>query len=189
MNLKTNISLLVALGLTSAAIAGDEISTRVTIAMVDDESAEELRLELDSDQLGFDLHDMQEGESRSIVDQSGRNILVTRKAEGFTFDVDGKIIEMPLLEGGHHGAIWMGDGEPGDIDVHVLHNARTATDFSQDGVMIVSGRPIDTATRQAIQSLLESAGYDSDVRFIDAQGTDGAAHTFKLIEKRVELLQ
>jgi hypothetical protein len=72
MNLKTNISLLVALGLTSAAIAGDEISTRVTIAMVDDESAEELRLELDSDQLGFDLHDMQEGESRSIVDQSGR---------------------------------------------------------------------------------------------------------------------
>jgi hypothetical protein len=100
MNLKTNISLLVALGLTSAAIAGDEISTRVTIAMVDDESAEELRLELDSDQLGFDLHDMQEGESRSIVDQSGRNILITRKAEGFTFDVDGKFIKMPLLEGG-----------------------------------------------------------------------------------------
>jgi hypothetical protein len=42
-----------------------------------------------------------------------------------------------------------------------------------DGTMIISAKPIDDATQQQIKLLLESAGYDSDVNFIDREEVHG----------------
>jgi hypothetical protein len=189
MKMQQVVSLVVALGLASAALAGDEGRTRMAIAMLNDGSGEDLRLEFDSDELGFNLHELQEGESRSVTDISGRNILITRESDEFTFNVDGKVIAMPLLKGGDHHGAWMGLGEPGDVDVHVVHDANITTMTGTNGVTILSGAPIDQGTRQAIQSLLESAGHGSDVRFVNAANPDGETHTLKLIEKRFETLQ
>ena len=183
-----NISLvLISLGLASFTLAGEDMTTRMAVALADGDSHGMVRLELDSDELGFNLHDMQEGENRSIVDKSGRNILVTREADGYRFDIDGKTIKMPLLDGKHHGAMWLGNEDFAGIDMHVMRNSRIANAHSMNGVMIVSEKPIDDATQQAIKSMLESAGHGSEVRFIDANAAHGGPHMIKVIEKKVEL--
>lgn len=122
MNTKTVISLLAATVLASAALAGEEVQTKMKMVVVDASEAGETRIELNSDELGFDLHDMQVGENQAIVDATGRNILVTREEDGFAIDVDGKTIKLPALDGSHD-RVWVqkfGDDE--DIDVHVIHD-------------------------------------------------------------------
>ena len=162
-------------GLVGSALAGDDV-----------------RIVINSEELGFDLrdlHGMQEGENRSIVDESGRNILITREADGFTLNIDGEIIELPMLFGGYHAMAWSEDGDEVDVNVHVMHRAKMASmggmhDF--DDTMIISRKPIDDATKQQIKLLLESAGYESDVNFIDREAAHGEQVIIKRIEKTVE---
>ena len=156
-------------GLAGSALAGDD-----------------LRIVLDSEELGFDLHSMQEGENRSIIDESGRSILITRGADGFTFNVDGEIVEMPVLFGEHHGMAWSEDGDEVDVNVHVMHRAKIARMHGMDGTMIISRDPIDDATQQAIKSLLESAGYESEVNFIDREEAHGEQVIIKKFTKTDE---
>ena len=192
MNISRIMMLVAAMGLTGSALAGEEAKTRIAIAVVDDSSDGEVRIELDSDTMGFNLHDMQEGENRSIVDKSGRTILVTRNEDGFTFDVDGKSIDMPAFDGAHHGSIWLEGDHSENVDVKVLHKmhkmgGESAT--SMDGIMIMSGKPVDDATQQAIKSLLESAGHGSEVHFVDHDGPHGGPHSVRVIKKQVEKTQ
>lgn len=179
-----------ALGLLGVALADEEVRRKMAIQIVDDSGDGEVRIELDSDDLGFDLHEMQEGESRSIVDNQGRTILVSRNAEGFTFDVEGKTFTLPAFDGAHHGAhhgaAWVGDEHGEDVDVHVMHDRKFVTAEGMDGIMIMSGKPIDEATQQAIRALLESAGHGSEVHFIDHKGPHGGPHHVRVIKKRVE---
>ena len=80
---------------------------------------------------------------------------------------------MPALFGGHHGMVWSEDGEEVDVNRHVIHRTQIAGRHDMNGTMIISGKPIDAATQQQIKLLLESAGYDSDVNFIDREVVDG----------------
>lgn len=187
MKLRKLSLVLAALGMATGALAGEHMKTKMVIAVVDSDSQGEIRLELDSDDLGFDLHAMQEGENRSIVDESGRSILITRAADGYTFDVEGKTIKMPLFDQELHSAVWMSDGHFGDFDFDAMHNISVASAHGMDGVMIVSQKPIDEATQQAIKSMLLSAGHGDEVRFIDTDGADGGPHMIKVIEKKVEV--
>jgi len=135
---------------------------------------EDVRIKINSEELGFNLHDMQEGENRSIIDESGRSVLVTRTADGFTFNIDGEIVEMPALFGGHHAR--SKDGEEVDVNMHVMHRTQVAGRHGRhgmDGTMIISAKPIDDATQQQIKLLLESAGHESDVNFIDREDAHG----------------
>ncbi len=157
-------------GLAGSALAGDDVT-----------------IEINSDTLGFDwreLHGMQEGENRSIIDESGRNILVTREADGFTLNIDGEIIELPMLFGGRHSMAWTADGDETDVsvNVHAMHRTRVSSMHDMDDTMIISRKPIDDATQQQIKLLLDSAGYESDVNFIDRE----AAHGEQIFIKRIE---
>ena len=146
-------------GLAGSALAGDDV-----------------RIVINSEELGFDLrdlHGMQEGENRSIIDESGRNILVTREADGFTLNIDGEIIELPMLFGGHHSMVRAEDGDEVDVNVHVMRRAQFAGRHDMDDTMIISRKPIDEATQQAIKSLLETAGYKGDINFIDRETAHG----------------
>ncbi len=162
-------------GLAGSALAGGD----VTIA-------------INSEELGFDLrdlHGMQEGENRSIVDESGRNILVTREADCFTLNIDGEIIELPMLVGGYHGMDWTGDGVAPGVNVHVMRRTQAEGlhgmhDF--DDTMIISRQPIDDDTQQQIKLLLESRGYGSDVNFIDREAVHGEQVIIKRIVETVE---
>lgn len=192
MNISRIMMLIAALGLAGIALAGEEVKTKIAIAVIDDSSDGEVRIELDSDTMGFNLHDMQEGENRSIVDKSGRTILVTRNENGFTFNVDGKSIDMPAFDGAHHGSIWLEGGHSENVDVRVLHKMHKMdgeSTASMDGIMIMSGKPIDDATQQAIKSLLESAGHGSEVHFVDHDGPHGGPHSVRVIKKHIEKTQ
>jgi hypothetical protein len=177
---------LAAIGLFGVAVAQDQ--TRVQIEVIsDDGDHEAVRLELDSDDMGFNLHDMQEGENRSIVDKDGRTILVTRNADGYSFDVDGKTIDMPLVASGHHGVV-IADAEHGEnVDVRVMKHGKVAAPVHMDGTMIMTGKPVDEATQQAIRSLLESAGHEGEVRFMDRERMHEGHQQVRIIEKRVEI--
>jgi hypothetical protein len=175
------VSSLVTIGLFGAALAQDQARIKVDFSS-DDGSHEEIRLELDSDQLGIDLHDMQEGENRSVIDEQGRTILITREADGFVFEVEGRSIKMPLLHG-EHGTIAMAHGgKVEDVDIQVLHHGDMTTNVDT-GTMIVTGKPVDAATQDAIRSLLETAGHGDDVQFIDHESAGAGPHQVKVVRK------
>lgn len=120
-----------AIALFGAAVAQEE--TRMKIKVFSDESGHEaVRLDLDSDDLGFDLHEMQEGESQAIVDDEGRTILVTRTADGHEFDVDGKKISLPLLDGDPEQFLMLHGEHDENVDVQVVHDV-IEIDSEHDG--------------------------------------------------------
>ena len=178
-----------ALGLATTAYSGE--ATKMKMVVVEDGGDGEIRIELDSDDIGFNLDELQEGESRSIVDKSGQSILVTRTAEGYTFDVDGKTIDMPMLGGDHDKMVWVDEDGDTDVDFHVMRKAKFIGEDHMDSTMIMSAEPIDEATQQVIKSALKSAGQDSEVHFITHETHHGAGHggkhQIKVVKKVVEV--
>jgi len=187
-NLKTIASTVAVFCFAAASFASEEVKTKMHIELIDDSNDGAFRIVLDSDEMGFNLHDMQVGENRSVVDKSGKSILVTREENGFTFNVDGETIEMPMLDGGHHGAVWVGAEHDPDVNVHVMKDVNFTMAEGEVGIMIMSGKPIDEATQQAIKSLLESTGHGSEVNFINREQHHGdGEHQFRVLKKTVEI--
>ena len=182
------LAVFVVIGLFATTVwSGEKAHHEMKIAIVELDGDDEIRIELDSDELGFNLHDMQVGENRSIVDKEGRSILVTRGEENFTFEVDGKTIDMPAFDG-HDGAnVWVSKGDftsDVDVDVRVMHDGMAPMAMGMEGVMIVSEKEIDEATQQIIRTALESAGHEK-VHF--AGGHEGGPHQVHVIKKVVEV--
>ena len=179
MNFKGIIVSLFALVLGAAALAGERHRMQVELMLDGDEG--ERRYSFDSADAGFELHELQIGESRTIVGTSGETGIVTRTAEGFEFNVDGEVIEMPdvrttvdreMLHGIH------------TTDVHVnideeIHTARAierivVNDHTADGVVtIISDESLDETTKQRIRDTLFGAGHTGEVTFIESTGLQG----------------
>jgi hypothetical protein len=188
MTVKPIATMLATVLFAAVAYAGDKEHHKMEIKIISDDGDGETHLMLDSDELGFNLHDMQVGENRSIIDKEGRSILVTRGEDSFSFDVDGKTIDMPAFDGPHGdgGNVWISKGDHmEDIDVRVMHDGMSP-DMMVDGeaVMIFSGKEIDEATQQLIRTALESAGHES-VHF--AAGDKGGPHGIHVIKKVAEV--
>ena len=159
--------------LATAAAAGEDVEMKIRIAIDDGGDNGGIHLDLDSDSMGFNLHDMQEGEMQSITDESGRSILITREADGFKFDVDGKTIELPIFDV-EHGAMWIDNDVSTDVNVRVIRDSHVFAHKAASGVTVISGKTVDEATQEAIRSLLISSGHDNGVEFIEAgSGLEG----------------
>lgn len=193
MKLRNFSLILLCFGLTAIALAEEEAKLNMTISVTGGTNDGDIQLDFDSSDPGFDLHEMLEGENRSIIDKSGRSILVTREADGLRFDVDGKTITMPVFNGEVPGAMWVGDANHGNRNVHVMHGAvmpgmRSMSGIGpMQGVTIVSEKSIDDATQQAIRSLLESAGHGEEVRFLGTDSGPDGVHGVRVIERTVEV--
>ena len=173
--------------MAASVLAGEDAKHTMAVEVIGHDSGEEMSFFLDSDDLGFDLEELQVGETRSIVDESGKSILITRNEDGYTFNVDGQDIELPHFDDEDNGGIhWVSKDGDKDINVHVVSDVKMATLHDQNGTVIVSPKPIDESTQQAIKSVLESAGYDSDVEFIDSEGGDRHNIKIKKVKKIVE---
>ena len=172
--------------LLGAAGAGEEQQTKIEIKIADSEG--DTHVSLNSDALGFDLSEMQVGETRSVVDSDGRSVLVTREEQGFKLNVDGKEIELPEVSGAH-GAVFVtadSDGYGSDVDVQMHTASSVSAAIADAGIMIISDKKIDEATQEGIRSFLMSSGYDSDVKFINAERAHDD-HSVKVIKKQVEV--
>ena len=186
----------VVIGLFAATVwSGEESHQKIEIKVISDDGGDRTHFVLDSDELGFSLHDMQVGENQSVVDKEGRAVLITRTEDGFSFEVDGQTIDMPAFDGLHERNVWINKGEFApdvDVDVRVMHKGMGMHPgmaphamMEDEGVMIISGKEIDAATQQVIRIALESAGHDS-VHFVG--GGEGGLHQIHIIEKVVEVI-
>lgn len=171
--------------LAGAVYAGEMEHREVVIAVAADDADGEFKFKFNSDDTGFDLDDLQVGESRSITGESGETALITREEDGFSIDVNGKTIKMPHFEGDHGSRVWISGDTAEDVDVHVFKSHEGPT----DGTVIISGTTIDEATRALIQSTLESAGHGGEVTFIDRESRHGGERHVKIIKKHIEKTQ
>ncbi len=158
MTLRLTLGLcLLAVALPGLADEGEKSSFDIQIVALDGD--ETIDLAFSSDNTDFDFMNMQVGENHSFTDDKGRNILVTREEDGFRLDIDGKTVELPHF-GGLHGS--------GDIDIDVDVDKRVHVKrLGPSGITIMSDTTIDDATRQSIESVLRSAGYEEAVNFVD----------------------
>ena len=125
MNVAKVLTSLVTIGLFSVALAQDEARVKIEVK-TDDGNGDGVQIALDGDDLGVDLHDMQEGENQAIVDEQGRTILITREADGFRFDVDGKSIRLPMLQGDRETM----------MKIHAAHGDNVDVQISEDVVEV-----------------------------------------------------
>ncbi len=188
MNIPKRTFALASLLFAAVAMAGENIEMKVEISVDDGSGNEPIFLSLDSDTMGFALHDMQEGEIQSVVDETGRSILITREADGIRFEVDGKTINMPL-PGTDSEVIWIDDGNFEDIDIQVHRLGGFVDSDNSNGVTIISGKTIDDVTKQGIRSLLLSSGYDDGVEFIDGGMKDEGMHKTVVIKRELASIQ
>ncbi|MDJ0760675.1 MAG: hypothetical protein QNJ19_14865 [Woeseiaceae bacterium] len=145
----------------ATAFAGEHSKMEIKVISSDTDGV----VRIDSDDLDFDLLEMQVGENRSIVDSNGKNVLITRTDDGFDLNVDGDVVQIPD-PGKLHG---VGDFDT-DIDVDVIHKKVHIGDADESGAVIVTRGVIEPVIQEQIRSLLQSAGVDGDVRFVEGGG-------------------
>ncbi len=141
--------------LGSAALAQQQES-KIKLA-INDGQGDDLVIRINGKDQDLDLHKLQLGESRSVHTVDGRPVLITRVADGYTFDVDGRQITMPMAD--HEAGA-------GHREVRVMRHVGAGPGPHPDGVTILSPGPLDDATRASITSTLAAAGM-TEVRFID----------------------
>ncbi len=180
MTAKAIVISLFAVMLGAAALAGEEHRMQIEVALDDDQSGEQL-FRFDSKHSGFNLHDMQVGESRTITGESGETALIVRTEDGFEFDVNGKKIKMGDV-GGAHGVAMVHREHHADAlvnvaeDVHVAHAIKVVKvgGAGDDNVAtIITNDSLDEATQQQIRDVLSTSGHAGEVTFIDTNSAHG----------------
>ncbi len=173
----------------SAAAADVEEKRVMKIVVAGDSSGDSTAFHWSSDDSDFDMQGMKLGETHSIVDESGSSILITREAEGFKFDVDGETIIVPDFDiDGAHMAFVGGSDFSTDVDVEILGDYSMMSSHDSSGVTIISGEALDASTQESIKAVLQSAGRDDEVIFIDGSSGSDGKHV-RVIRKKIEIAQ
>ena len=173
----------------SAASADVEEKRVMKIVVAGDSSGDSTAFHWSSDDSDFDMQGMQLGETHSIVDESGSSVLITREAEGFKFDIDGETIIVPDFDiDGAHMAFVGGPDFSTDVDVEILGAYSMMSSRDSSGVTIISGEALDAITQESIKAVLQSAGRDDEVIFIDGSSTADGRHV-RVVKKIVEVAQ
>lgn len=176
MTAKSIVVSFFALMLGAAALAGEEHRTQIEVALDDDQTGQQL-FRFDGQDAGFNLHDMQVGESRTITSESGQTAFVLRTEDGFEFEVDGKKIDMGDF-GDVHG-FTMGHGDTlvnVDENIHMARKIKVVKidgDDADNGITVITGNSLDETTQQQIRDVLSSSGNTGEVTFIDANSAHG----------------
>lgn len=178
--------------IAGAAIASEQHRAEITIA-IDEDHSDHSVFRFDSRDSGVDLHELEVGESKTYTDDDGNEVTVTRNDDGFVFDVGGeKIVVADFMNDGHD--LKMLHLEDVDEDVVVerrrkVHMVKTDDDV---GVTIISGDEIDADTRARIKQVLEEAGKDGEILFIDGSELSGdetaeRRHEVRIIKKQLDV--
>lgn len=188
------LALAVTLMSGAAALADVEEKREIKIVIEGVSSDDSTSFHWSSNDANLDMHNMQIGETQSIVDEAGRSVLITRESEGFRFDVDGETIVVPDMNFGPHKmhmAFVGGSDFTSDVNVDVMGDVMGAHRFmsahANDGVTIISGEALDATTKESIKAVLLSAGRNDEVIFIDGSGDADGKHV-KMIRKRIEVI-
>lgn len=159
----------------TAAIASEEYRSEIKIAVETDGDQPQV-FEWHSDDPDTDLSKLAVGESRTLSGDDGREVTVTRTADGLEFNVDGKTIAMP--HEGHHAY------------VNTTRKIKVIKADDADSVTIISSDELDAETRARIEAALEEAGKGGKVLFLDGSELGGAGQAHGehevIIRKEIE---
>lgn len=158
--------------IAAAAVAGPEHRTEIKIAVEGDGTAHR-EFHFDSQDSDIDLEGLAVGESELITDSEGNEVKVMRTENGFEFDVEGEKIEIAGMHGKHDFAMLHKAHDGEDVVVEKHKKVRMIKTTGGDGVTIISGDEIDDATRAELEKILQDAGKEGDVVFIDGSELHG----------------
>ena len=189
MNLKQILAGISLFAVAIAAYAGEKVHEKMVVEMIHSDGDQSSHFSFDSDDLGFDLMDMQVGENRSFVDKNGRTVLMTREEKGFSINIDGEDMDimLPALGDLHNQAVWVGDIDGADVSIDVQSDQFVFRSEGDAGTVIITDKEVDDGTRQAIESLLQSAGHEGEVRFVDGAAKPHKAHGVHVVRKKKQL--
>lgn len=114
-----------------------------------------VNLELNSQTMGFGLHDLQPGDSRTTVTEDGTGITISRLAEVYALDVGSEVFEIPATHGPDHM----------NLD-HETHHRIAVSHGMGDGLTILSKDPLDESQQATIRAALVAAGIVDEVEFL-----------------------
>ncbi len=181
--------------LAIAAFAANSAAETQQIKIVVDTGAgdEPVTIELDSDKLGFSLSDLADGESRSVVDESGQTVLITRHGDDFQIDVDDQKFEIPAIGGDDVEQLIITDSDATDVDVRIIKRGGPMGHKGPDDIVIVSGKALDQSVKDDITAVLTAAGNTGQITFVDRSehehhmgGLHEGKHHVKIIRKTIE---
>jgi len=192
MNLRALAVFLWGCLIAGAAIAGEEHRTEIKIA-IDGEGTEHQVFKFDSQDSGVDLRNLEIGDTETFTNEDGHEVTVTRNDSGFEFNVGGETVEVPDFTGDEHELVQLHKAHESEnvvVEKHrKVHMIKTEGD---GGVTIISGDEIDADTRARIEKVLEDAGKDGEVLFIDGSNLSGdeRAHgkrEVRIIKKEIDV--
>jgi hypothetical protein len=118
MKTKALIIIFFALMLSAAAMASEkQRHIQIHVDAQEGHDTEIQSFRFDSDTAGFDLEELQLGESRAYVDEEGNNLYVVRTEDGFDFDINGRKFSLPDFTSIHNEY-------SDDMEIHEIHKIR-----------------------------------------------------------------
>ncbi len=202
MKLRSITLFLWAFLIAAAAIAGEKQETKIKIAVATEGGDTEV-FKWNSVDSGVDLSDLEVGESKTITNEDGKEVTLTRTDDGFDIAVDGKSIEVMKMHGGgevdvevlHEGDAKVfvhkmhEDGEDGDV---LIRKTRIIKSGDDADVTIISSDTIDEKTRERLREVLKDAGKDGEILFLDGSELSGGEtvhrkHDVRVIRKEVDV--
>jgi hypothetical protein len=184
--------------IATAAIAGEQHKMKIEVAVSGDGEEQEV-FEWHSD--GSEIDDLKIGESKTITDDDGNEITMTRTEDGMEIEVDGENIELmhmgsdidvDVLHDKNAKVFIHGEHESEDVMVESHKSVKIVKTHDSDGVTIISGDEIDEETRARLEEVLKDAGKDGKVMFLDGSELSGdeqahGKHEVRIIKKKVDV--
>ncbi len=146
--------------IATAAVAGDKHKMKIKVA-VDGDAGEQKVFEWHGD--GTTIDDLEVGESKTITDDDGNEITLTRTEDGLDIEVEGERIEV----------MHPGDADSEDTVVKEHKTVKVIKAGHDGGVTIISSDAIDEETRARLAEILKEAGKDGEILFIDGSELHG----------------
>ena len=177
--------------IAAAAVAGEEHKMKIEVAISGD-GEEHKTFEWHGD--GSEIDDLEVGESKTITDDDGNEVTMTRTEDGVEIEVDGKKIELMHMGSGigadvmhEKGAkvVIHGEHESEDVTIEKHKSFKIIKSHDDDGITIISGDKIDAKTRARLEEVLKDAGKDSTITFIDGSELSGDEQAHSKREVRV----
>jgi hypothetical protein len=184
--------------IATAAVAGEESKMKIEVAVSGD-GEEHKTFEWHGD--SSEIDDLEVGESKTIIDDDGNEVTMTRTEDGLEIEVDGKHIELMHMGGDVDVDVMHDKGA--NVVIHAEHDSEDVTiekhkrvkiigSHDSDGVTIISSDKIDEETRARLEEVLKDAGTDGTVIFIDGSESGGdeqaqSKREVRVIKKEVDV--
>lgn len=133
----------------------------VIVIKKNNSDGETVNLEFDSNDSGIFLHELADGESKSITSKNGEVVNISRLGKELHILKDGEKIVLPYMsekDGKNIHILKVGDGTELDMDVDIEMDL-------PEGLTITSSRELDLATQDTIRSAIAKAGIQDKVSF------------------------